>query len=40
MDNAHFADSVLIEQVETDAAVHEDSRKVESVNDWVEDQCG
>ena len=31
-------DGVLIEQVKAVAAVHEDSRDMESVDDWVEDQ--
>ena len=30
----------MIEQVKVAAAIHEDSREVESVNDWVKDQCG
>ena len=31
----HFAHCILIEQVQAAATVHEDSRKVESINDWV-----
>ena len=36
--NTHFADGVLVKQVKTTAATHEDSHEVEFVNDWVEDQ--
>ena len=38
--DAHFVHCILIEQVEVVATVHEDSCKVESINYWVEDQCG
>mgnify|MGYP005835150677 CR=1 FL=1 len=38
--DTHFAHYILIEQVQAAATVHEDSRKVESINDWVENQCG
>ena len=38
--DAHFAHCVLIKQVQAAAAIHKDSREVESVNDWVKDQCG
>ena len=37
---AHFAHYILIEQIEATATVHEDLCQVESINDWVEDQCG
>ena len=40
MINAHFAHCILIEQIEAAATVHEDSRQVESINYWVEDQYG
>ena len=33
-------DHVLLEKVKTATTVHEDLRKVESINNWVEDQCG
>ena len=32
--------TVLIEQIEAATRVHEDSRQVKSINDWVEDQRG
>ena len=35
--DTHFAHCILIEQVQTATTVHEDSRKMESINDWVED---
>ena len=35
----HFAHYILIEQVQAAATIHEDSRKVESINNWVKDQC-
>ena len=38
MDRCHLADCILIEQVEAAATVHEDSREVESINNWIEDQ--
>ena len=38
--DAHFTDCMVIEKFEAAATVHEDSREVESINDWVEDQCG
>ena len=31
----HFVHCVLIKQVQAAAAVHKDSREVESVDDWV-----
>ena len=31
---------VLIEQIEAATTVHEDSRQVKSINDWVKDQRG
>ena len=36
----HFAHCILIEQVQAAATIHEDSLQMESINDWVEDQCG
>ena len=32
---AHFPHCILVKQVQAVAAVHKDSREVESVNDWV-----
>ena len=29
--------TVLVEQVEAATVVHEDSREVESINDWIKD---
>ena len=31
----HFADCVLVKQVQAAAAIHKDSSEVKSVNDWV-----
>ena len=35
-----FAHCILIEQIQAAATIHEDSREMESINDWVKDQCG
>ena len=35
-----ITDGVLIKHVKTVAAVHEDSREMESIDDWIEDQGG
>ena len=36
----HFAQCILIEQVQAAATIHEDSCEMESVDDGVKDQCG
>ena len=39
MDQCPFYRRCPDKQIETAAAVHKDSREVESVNNWIEDEC-